>query len=413
MNLVSSHPDPSAQAVPSPQTARRHLWALTMAHAVTHMQSSVLPMIYPLLMRGMGFGYVELGAMLSITRLIGGLLQGIWGPIARYIPLKYLIGFENFGISASMGWVSGVHSLPELTSAVTFGQVVASPQHPLASSALSRWFGARRGTALSVHFAGGNIGTVISPLLATALLARVGWQHTLQVLMIPGLLVGFWVLWQLPAETEKRASRSEHARASGRAFGVLLRDRRVLRLLATASVTAGGKGLGILNTFVPLLLIRGLHLPTVTAGLLFSLFTATSVIGPTLAGRLSDRYDRPRFLSILLVLSALTSLATALLYHHATWVLMGVILLMGLVVYAYSPIEQAILGDVTDQTLSHEAYSLFYSVTFATSALWPLILSLVLNRWGYPALFATTALSYAVGAWVYGTRDWGTQAKTA
>lgn len=394
--------------ITSPVTeANRRLWLLTVAHAVTHMRGAVLPLIYPVLMRTMRFGYIDLGFMLSVTRLIGGLLQGIWGKVSKIVPGNIIIALENWGISIGMGLAGMSVNVGELTGAVAFGQIAASPQHPVASSMLSRWFSTRRGHALGIHFAGGNVGTVLSPIIATFLLLRVGWQDTLYLFMIPGVIVGVLVFFRLPKELApvKNKKSRERVRFGGDFFQPL-KDAKVRRLIITGSITAGGKGLGILNTFVPLLLIRGMHLPIAESGLLFTVFTATSVIGPVLTGRVSDRYNRPRFLSVLLLLSFVSSVATAFLYRQDIWLLIVSLIVMGLVVHSYSPVEQAIMGDLTEKTLPEQAYSLFYGMTFGVSAAWPLLFALVLNRWGFTALFLAISVTYAIGAWVYGTRDW-------
>lgn len=393
---------------PEPREANRRLILLTSAHGVTHMRGSILPLIYPLLMKSMGFGYVDLGLMLSITRFIGGIMQGIWGSVSRIIPGKWLIVMENIGVSLGIGLVGVSHTYPELVGTVTLGQVAASPHHPIASSMLSRWFGKKRGGALSMHFAGANFATVISPLIATFLLVRIGWHNTLFLFTIPGVLVAALIVFALPLEMNQIKSK---ARGTSRArFGLEmfrpLKDPQVRRLIATASVTAGGKGNGILQTFVPLLLIEGLHLPTVETGILFTVFTATSVVGPLLAGRISDRFNRPRFLSVLLLVSFASAVATGLFSSGSLWLLVPILVIFGLFVHAYSPVEQAVMGDISEQTLHEESYSLFYGITFGVSAAWPLFFSFILSQWGFGAVFFAIGATYLLGAWMYGTKDW-------
>ena len=379
----------------------------------THMRGAVLPLIYPLLMPVMGFGFVQLGAMLSFTRVVGGLLQGIWGSVARRVPAQRLIAGEQVGVALGIGLAAASHSYGELTAAVTFGQVAQSPHHPLASAMLSRWFGKERGTALAVHFSGANIATVLSPLLATFLIARWGWRDALYVFTVPCLACAALVLLKLPVERGLGASADAGpGHGSGRRGGGLaealvpLRDPMVRRLIYTASVTAGGKGIGVLQTLIPLLLVDGLHLSTAAAGLLFTCFTATSVAGPYLAGRLSDRFPRARFLSVLLAASAVACAATVVLIHGSIWGLMLALVALGLLVYGCSPVEQAILGDLTEGSLSEHAFSVFYALTFAASAIWPLALTVVLARWGFQATFVVVGLTYIAGMLLYGRGNW-------
>ncbi len=387
---------------------RSRLGILTTAHMMTHMRAAVLPLIYPLLMPAMGFGYVQLGLMLSITRVVGGLMQGIWGSVARKIPAQRLIAGEQVGVAMGLAVTAASHSYGELTAAVTFGQVAQSPHHPLASAMLSRWFGKERGHALAVHFSGANLATVISPLIATFLLARWGWRDALYVFAVPALACSALVLFRLPVERGAAAAAgTPHERRAPLAELLApLREPLVRRLVYTASITAGGKGMGIVQTFIPLLLVEGLHLPTAQTGLLFTCFTATSVAGPYLAGRLSDRFPRARFLSAMLAASAVCAAGTVALLHASLWLLMPALVVFGLFIYGLSPVEQAILGDLTEESLSEQAYSAFYAITFATSAVWPLILTAVLARWGFQAAFGLIGLTYVVGMFMYGRGDW-------
>lgn len=65
---------------------------------------------------------------------------------------------------------------------------------------ISRWFGKERGTALALQFSGANLAAVVSPLVATVLITRVGWQDTLYVFALPALAFAVLVLARLPGE---------------------------------------------------------------------------------------------------------------------------------------------------------------------------------------------------------------------
>ncbi|WP_236026555.1 MFS transporter [Alicyclobacillus suci] len=148
----------------NPGAARWRLSILSAGHGVTHMQGAVLPLIYPLLMNSMGFGYVELGAMLTFTRLVNGFLQGIWGIVSRYVSGRNLIVMENVGVGLGIGLCGIAHNFLELTGLVTIGQIAASPHHPIGSAMLSKWFSRKkRGAAQAIHFATANVATVVCP----------------------------------------------------------------------------------------------------------------------------------------------------------------------------------------------------------------------------------------------------------
>jgi FSR family fosmidomycin resistance protein-like MFS transporter len=392
----------------NPPEANRRLALVSLAHGVTHMRGAILPLIYPTLMRAMGFGYVELGVLLSITRLLSGLLQSIWGTVARYVPGKYLIGGDNAGVGVGMILVGMSHTYPELVGAVSVGQVAASPQHPIGSAMITRWFGRKlHGTSLSIHWAGANVVTIITPLIATALLVRFGWQTTLYVFSVPAILIGGAIMLTLPREmVSPRVKARRRGFSLRQGFLAPLGQPRMRRLILAASVTAGGKGIGVLQTYVPLLLSQELHLNAWATGILFALFMTTSVVGPLIAGRMSDRRDRPRFLSWLFVGSCIGAVMVALLAHASVWAIMPMLLLFGLAVYRCSPVEQAVVADLTSTELRASAYSLFFAVTFAVGALWPIALGTTVEYLGFTGLFLLLALSYLAAALLYGRGDW-------
>jgi MFS family permease len=65
-------------------------------------------------------------------------------------------------------------------------RVASSPQHPVGNGLLSEQFPAeRRGFAISAHIAGGNVGTVVVPLLGAFLIATLGWRPTVVIFGLP------------------------------------------------------------------------------------------------------------------------------------------------------------------------------------------------------------------------------------
>ncbi len=64
------------------------------------------------------------------------------------------------------------------------------------------------------------------------------------------------------------------------------------------------------------------------------------------------------------------------------------------------------MSDITSQELQASAYSLFFAITYGASAVWPLILSIVVSHFGFTAFFIIVGLSYLAGAVIYWTGNW-------
>jgi MFS family permease len=112
--------------------------------------------------------------------------------------------------------------------------------------------------ALSTHNIGGSIGSLLVPLPAAVMISRLGWRPTLLLLSIPLFVMGLIVLLTFPALSKEprsvrpagvrrvhlpRLSRTQFIDPKAAGFGA-----------AAATVAAGGRGLTVLSTFVPLFL---------------------------------------------------------------------------------------------------------------------------------------------------------------
>ncbi|QGA69003.1 MFS transporter [Sulfolobus sp. E11-6] len=111
-------------------------WAslVSLAHAETHIQTSVYSLVYPYVIYYFGITYAELGLLLGAVNLINGLLQGVYGFLSNYIKRKYLCGGGNIMVGLTM--ISSVlsNSFPLFSFFRLLGAVGSSPQHPTASS---------------------------------------------------------------------------------------------------------------------------------------------------------------------------------------------------------------------------------------------------------------------------------------
>src|SRR5699024_9617954 len=122
--------------------------------------------------------------------------------------------------------------------------------------------------------------------------AGLGWQATLALFGVPALIIGVLIALFV---RERHADYRVQARASGSVWKHL-RDvlgRGDLRLILAASlVAAGGRGLDIVAPFMVLYLSGPLGFDRNTVNLLYALLLVGAVIGPILAGVLSDRFGR-------------------------------------------------------------------------------------------------------------------------
>jgi len=368
------------------------------AHAAIHAQSALMPLVYAIVIVEYGLNERDIGTFIAITTAVGGSMQLAYGFLTRYIARPVLLagGQILFGTSLIVGGLS--QSITQLLAAISAARIGSSPQHPVGNALLSDIYPAeRRGFAISAHISGGNVGTVLVPFVGGALLLAVGWQATLALFGIPALVIGVLVAFLV---REDHAAYRRRARASG-SVQAHLREvvgRRDLRLILGASlVAAGGRGLDIVAPFMVLYLSGPLGFDESTVNLLYALLLVGAVVGPILAGMLSDRFGRRPTLVAYYLLSAVGILA--FLAAGANLVLLIPLLLpFGTAVFSESPVLQAYLADRATGPMRDVAFSVYFTFAFGIGAAWAFIIGFVAEALGYPAAFGIMAGSYVAAA---------------
>jgi MFS family permease len=374
------------------------LTLLSVAHAAIHAQSALMPLVYPIVIVQFGLNAADIGTFIAITTAVGGTMQLAYGLLTRYVARPVLLagGQLLFGASLVVGGLS--QSVAQLLGAISVARIGASPQHPVGNALLSDLYPAeRRGFAISAHISGGNVGTILVPFVGGALLLAVGWQATLALFGIPALVIGLLLAFFV---REDHAAYRERARASGSVRSHLREvvGRGDLRLILGASlVAAGGRGLDIVAPFMVLYLAGPLGFDESTVGLLYALLLVGAVVGPILAGMISDRIGRRRTLVAYYLLSAVGITAFTIAGANLL-VLVPLLLPFGTAVFSESPVLQAYLADRATGPMRDVAFAVYFTFAFGIGAAWAFIIGQVATNLGFPVAFGVMALSYLAAA---------------
>jgi FSR family fosmidomycin resistance protein-like MFS transporter len=375
-----------------------NLSVVSAAHAVIHATVVLMPLVFPILHSQYHISYTQIGLLVSIPSFIGGMLQLAFGYLGRYLARRTMIGVGSLLVGASMFLTGTTTAYSGFMGWSILGRVGGAPQHPVGSALLTDSFPSdRRGFALAAHVAGGNLGTLVVPLIGAALIAHFGWQPTVMLFALPGLVAGTAVLLftREPAGMGRPIPPSPGANRLA-ALLAPLRSRGVLLVMLASIVAAGGRGVGILTTYLPLYLRSGLGLPAREVALLFTLLLLGSVVGPLAAGRFSDTTGRRPMLLISYALAALFTAALPVVAGRSLplWMLVAVIGLMGLTAYAESPLLQAYLADQAPSGLKDAAFGWYFTLAFGVGSLWGGVLGYVIDRAGFAPTFWIMAGSY-------------------
>jgi MFS family permease len=367
------------------------------SHAVIHAYSTLMPLVYPHALHDLHFSLTQLGFMVGLSSLSGGFLQLGAGALTRYVPRYGVIGV-GAALMAGSAIITGISTnFAEFFAGNLARSVVTSTQHPLGNSLLSDVYGRfRRGFAISGHVAGGNVGTVLLTPFAGLLIGAAGWRFPVLLLSIPAALAGLAIL--LSIKERGRASK-ERSVAADLVAGVqaVRRSRNLLLIFLASLIAAGGRGLGVVILVVPLYLTLQLHLKNSDVTMLYSILLIGSVVGPLVAGRVSDRLGRRAVLLVAYPLSALTTVGLLISPRNLVW--LGLALAaMGLAVYAESPLLQTFLADESPAAARDPIFSLYFAVAFGIGALWAAGIGAALSRLGFGPVFGIMAATYLLSA---------------
>ncbi|MDP9468923.1 MAG: MFS transporter, partial [Chloroflexota bacterium] len=345
------------------------LGLLALSHAVIHAQSALMPLIYPIVIVQFALNPRDIGLFIAVTTAVGGSMQLLYGFLTRWVARPVLLGGGQLLFGGGLLLSGLTHSVGQLLGAISVARIGASPQHVIGNALLSDLYPPeRRGFAISAHISGGNVGTVLVPFVGLALIGAVGWQMTLALFGIPALVVGTLILWRVREEGAYRA----RARGAGSVRGQLgeVLGRGDLRLILGASlIAAGGRGLDIVAPFMLLYLRGPLGIGEGTTAILYALLLVGAVVGPLLAGWLSDRFGRRRTLVVYYLLSAFGILA--FLAAGSNLVLLVPLLLpFGTAVFSESPVLQAFLADRATGPTRDVAFSVYFTFAFGIGAFW-------------------------------------------
>lgn len=168
------------------------LGALFMGHLSNDWVAGTLWLLAPAIAASMGLGPAEVGLILTINGIGAGLAYIPAGVISDRSSRPGFLMLLSFWWVA-IGYLSAtlVPGFWAITLLLAFGVMGDAFWHPIATGVLVKEMPQRRAQALGIHAVGGSIGAeVLGPLSTGFLLGYFDWQTTLQILVIPAVIMG-------------------------------------------------------------------------------------------------------------------------------------------------------------------------------------------------------------------------------
>lgn len=380
------------------QQKRLALGLISTCHTLNHLQYSITSVIYPVVMKELGFGLFQLGVISAVSSFVGQGLQVIYGFITGMFRRTAILGAGNVivGITAMLQYFIG--SYPQLLAARVVIDAGSSPQHPLGSSILSRYYPKARGWALTFHHSAGNLGSFIGPALASLALLYMGWRTAFVVFGIFSLAMGLtlFLLRDYTVSDEAEGKKSLF-KSNVNAYLICLKNRKILLTSLVLMVGAAGRGTGVNATYLVPFFMERFNITASSGGMLLTIMMGAGLIGPLVIAWLSDRSGKR--IAVTQVTLLLSAIMTVWLVQHSDLGLLFYLnlILYGSVVQARGSLTQTMIGDFATPELTDAAFSIYYFVGFISGPIWTLIIGYMMDHFGFTPAFYVAASTYIAG----------------
>ncbi len=379
----------------------RTLWLLSVAHAVNHAQAVLLPLVYLAIISEFGVSLATVAFLTAVGSVLSGSVQLGYSWLTRFVSRRDLLALGNVIFGGAMAAQALAPGFGTFAMANVISRLGASQQHPVGNGLIAEQFPPeRRGMAISAHIAGGNVGTIAVPLVGAWLIAGIGWRWSVVLFGVPAILIGI-AMYALIRESGADRAAALAAGNLRHAFGTVLRDRDLRFIYLSSMLGGGGRGLGVLNLFVPAYLALVIGLDAGTVALMYTLLVIGSVPGPLVAGWLSDRYGRKPLIIGAYAGGAISLVAFVLAGASVPLLWLGII---GLSIFNFveSPQLQALTADIAAPAVRDASFSVYFTLAFGVGSLWTALYGAVIDARGeaagLPLVFLMMAGAFVAAA---------------
>lgn len=297
------------QAVAAPAFSvvrNRPLLTLFMGHFTIDLYAGFLPILFPILVRRFGLDLATVGFTTLAYSGVGSISQPFFGWLADRHGTR-LIGFALIWTAGTFAAIGFAPSFPVILLLAGLAGLGSGAFHPFgALNANAVIPENQRNSAMSVYASGGTIGFAIGPLLGVALLAGFG-LHGMAAMLLPGLLIAAWLLYEMRTIAVRPGARLSQARVKPTPTPKLAMVAVILVMMARSwNVTS-------IEAYVPIWYQHLGYGKAFYASLAATIILA-SALGTMGVGSIADRYGR----RLLILGSLVLTIPTVLVFAQFT-----------------------------------------------------------------------------------------------
>jgi MFS transporter, FSR family, fosmidomycin resistance protein len=371
------------------------LLALSGAHLLNDLISSMIPAMYPLLKEAYHLDFAQVGLITLAFQVTSSLLQPVLGFVTDHKPWPYaMVAGMGSTLSGLVGLACAGNYAMVLVSAALIG-IGSAVFHPEATRMARHAAAGQQGFAQGIFQIGGHAGYAIGPLLAAMIVVPRG-QASIAWVSVVALAAMVLMAWTGARYSEMRSSQLAAAKkrppvaaeATTSTGSVLLAMTiLIVLLLSKNSYTA------VFTSYYTFYLIERFGVAVQVSQIMLFIYLVVGAFGVIVGGMLGDRIGRHRVIWI----SILGCLPFALLLPYADLFWTGVLSVIISLIMASA--FSAILIYAIDLVPHRVGLvgGLFYGLAFGLGGLAAAALGVVADHIGIIAVFKLCAWLPALG----------------
>lgn len=288
---VSADTTPRAISYPDgPRFVMQIVGAVAFAHLLNDLIQAVLPAIYPMLKEKYRLSFGQIGWIALVYQFTASLLQPWIGLYTDKRPLPYLLPLGMIVTLLGVGGLAMAGSYAGLILASAVIGVGSATFHPEASRVARMASGGRFGTAQSAFQVGGNTGSALGPIIASAIIlpfgqTAVGW---LAFAAIAAIWILFGVTRWRVQHSRMQAGKAAASLASPHSRGEIIRALSAIGILMFAKFIY----IGAFTNYFTFYLIERFDLTARESQFYLFCFLAAVAAGTFAGGPVGDRIGR-------------------------------------------------------------------------------------------------------------------------
>lgn len=277
------------------------LTTLALGHLTNDWVGGTIWLIAPAVAASMGLGPAEVGLLLAVNGIGAGLTYIPAGIAAdRFAKQGILLAVTFWWVAVGYFCATLAQGFWAITLLFAFGVMGDAFWHPVATGVLVKRMPQNKAQVLGIHAMGGSIGAeVLGPLTAGLLLGYFDWRTSMQILVIPAVIMGLVFI-----PMAKRIGTASHRKISRLDLMNLLKrwSTRQGFSLISMMVLYNMSFFAILS-MTPLVLQVEYELSPFHSGVVFAAMLLVGTLFQPLTGHLSDRIGRKSVILVIMVIA--------------------------------------------------------------------------------------------------------------